>query len=62
MTVRMPVCMHCTHYRRDNPITCAAFPDPNRIPDEIWLRGNKHLTPIGGEVDGIVYEATPNRP
>jgi hypothetical protein len=56
----MPVCMHCVHYDRTRPVTCAAFPE--RIPDLIWRRGNKHLQPIGGEVNGILYEPAPEQP
>jgi hypothetical protein len=43
--------MECKHFR--GAVACDAFPD--RIPDLIWLQGDKHLLPVAGD-DGILFE------
>jgi hypothetical protein len=53
MTVKMPACMTCVHYRYDAPLSCAAF--PHRIPNIVWLRADPHTKPIAGD-NGILYE------
>ena len=54
MTVLSPVCIRCKHYHDDGePVTCDAF--PARIPDLIWLKGNKHTKPVAGD-HGIRFE------
>lgn len=57
MTVDAPACMKCRRYRRDNPVTCDAF--PARIPDRIWLEGDPHTSPIPGD-NGIRFEPIPS--
>jgi len=54
VTVLSPNCIRCKHYHDDGePVTCEAF--PKRIPDEIWLYGNKHIEPFPGD-NGIRFE------
>jgi hypothetical protein len=43
--------MRCKHFQ--GVVKCAAFPD--RIPDAIWLQGNKHTEPFPGD-HGIQFE------
>lgn len=49
----VPVCLDCVHWEVGED-TCKAF--PKRIPDAIWLRGNKHTQPFRGD-HGIRFEA-----
>ncbi len=59
MTVAPPVCLTCTHWHADeSPPACDAF--PVRIPDLVWLGGDKHDKPIDGD-HGIQFELKSDR-
>ena len=47
------VCIECIHYKGGFPPKCEAFPD--RIPDEIWFRGDPHIKNFIGD-NGITFE------
>ena len=50
-------CKHYTGVRGEEPnetYICKAFPDG--IPDDISVGTNKHLTPVKGQGNMIVYE------
>lgn len=64
MTSRpIPQCLTCEHFRSpldaarpDAPEqTCDAFPDPERIPDDIWWNHRDHRDPAPGD-HGIQWE------
>lgn len=59
MTVRPPVCLDCKHYRPAEATACDAFPD--RIPDIVWLGGDRHTSPIPGD-HGIRFEPVDAEP
>ncbi len=48
-------CNSCKHYDRDNfnGYSCKAF---KKIPDEILMGDNKHLTPLADQDNDIVFE------
>lgn len=46
------LCMSCTH-KRQGKNTCTAF--PLGIPEDIFLWGRDHRTPVPGD-SGIVFE------
>ena len=49
------VCSFCNHLKDyGEGRICAAFPEG--IPMEIWMGGNKHLTPFSGQENDIVFE------
>lgn len=53
-----PVCVLCKHYRPsvgDAGRTCAAFPNADSIPLEIWGGENTHTAPYPGD-HGIQFE------
>lgn len=52
MTPKDWVCMRCKNYLRGN--TCRAF--LNGIPEEIYSGRNKHIKPLKGQGNKIVYE------
>lgn len=54
MTVNMPACMTCARYHFNDPLTCDAF--LGRIPDEIWLEGNPHTSPVDGDGGKLYIE------
>ena len=54
--LEIPICYDCKHkgiLSGDKPF-CKAF--INGIPDEIWLKGNKHKKPLKGQNNNIVFE------
>ena len=50
-----PVCVYCRHWRLREGRTCAAFPEPDSIPLEIWCGENDHQAPFPGD-HGIQFE------
>ncbi len=50
-----PVCTYCKHWRADGTRTCAAFPEEDSIPWEIWTGENTHEQPHEGD-NGIRFE------
>jgi len=59
-----PVCSNCNNLLDMVKHTCRAFPEPDRIPDEIWGNSNKHTKPVKGDM-GIIFQpikkTTPNQ-
>jgi hypothetical protein len=51
MTIELPLCFFCTHYKED--ATCKAF--PNGIPKEIMRSEKDHTEPYPGD-NGIQFE------
>jgi hypothetical protein len=51
------VCTLCRHWdiESDKPRHCAAFPDGDGIPMEIWMGGNDHRQPFDGD-RGVQFE------
>jgi hypothetical protein len=49
------VCVYCRHLRVREGRTCAAFPERDSIPLEIWLGRNDHRRPVDGD-HGIRFE------
>lgn len=50
-----PVCSLCVHLRIREGRTCAAFPERDSIPLQIWRGENDHRTPVSGD-HGIRFE------
>ena len=50
-----PVCSYCRHWRLREGRTCAAFPERDAIPMQIWLGENTHRAPVPGD-HGIQFE------
>jgi hypothetical protein len=48
-----PICLWCKHFKRDNSLTCAAF--PSEIPMPIKSGHHDHRTEYPGD-NGIQFE------
>ena len=62
MTFRVPICVHCRHFR-SNDLSgnfCAAFPDGDGIPAAIFDDGASHFAPFPGD-HGIQFEPLDER-
>jgi hypothetical protein len=57
MTFRVPICVHCRHFRGNDlgGNFCAAFPDGDGIPAAIFEEGAPHFSPIPGD-HGVQFE------
>lgn len=49
------VCALCKHWRPAEGRTCAAFPERDSIPMDIWMGRNNHRKPFPGD-HGIQFE------
>lgn len=49
-----PTCTFCQHLNAEGVRCCAAFPEPDSIPMDIWMGQDGHVVPREGD-QGITF-------